>query len=537
MSDLATLKEEVNTLRRQNYLLEKQNKKLEKDNKKLEQNVQMQNEVIPRLEARVQHLIEELMLALHRQFCKTSEKFVGQDDLPFEDLLPQESTESVQNESEEQQVRRKKAGRKPLAESLPRVDHYHDLSLEEKHCACGHDLRQIGEDISEKLTMVPARVWVERHHYFKYTCPHCQGLSDESKPAVRTAKHEAELFPRSIVTPELLAHIWTAKFCDHLPYYRQEVGFARIGAEISRQDMVNWTLKISERLSPLIELVNRHILSGEVINMDETPVKVLELEKKSTESKGYMWLARGGPPGRKAVRYRFEPGRAHQYAKSFLEGYSSYLQTDGYEAYGTAIKNTTIRHVGCWAHARRKFVDANKVASSEINKDAIGRIRKLYSLEDQARDEAKKKHLSPEEFVVRRRELIEKLLAEFRIWLEQKSAMALPSGHTTKAISYTLGQWDKLVKFLEHAELTPDNNVAENCIRPYVLGRKNWLFHGNEKAAEASCRIYTLIETAKANGLEPYEYLKKLLNALPAVESEKNWDSLLPWNLSPLGKN
>ncbi len=537
MSDLTALKDENNTLRRQVCLLEKQNRNLEKDKNKLEIRVQKQIEVIPKLEAKILHLIEELKLALYRQFSKASEKLIGQNDLPFEDLLPQESTESVQADSEEKQVRHRKAGRKPLAESLPRVDRNHDLEPEEKQCACGHELTKIGEDISEKLMMAPKIVWVVRHHYFKYACPHCQGLSDESKPAVRTAEHDPELFPRSIVTPELLAHIWIAKFCDHLPFYRQESGFSRIGAEISRQDMVNWTLKISYRVKPLIELIDRHILSGETIQMDETPVKVLKLEKKDGAGQGYMWLARGGPPGQKAIRYRFEPGRGSQYAKSFLEGYSGYLQTDGYEAYETALKGTSIRHVGCWAHARRKFFEANKVAPSELTKDALGRIKKLYALEDQARDEAKKNKINPEDFVVRRRELIEKHLEEFRVWLEQKSTTTTPSGPAGKAIRYTLGQWDNLVRFLENAELTPDNNAAENAIRPFVLGRKNWLFHGNEEAAEASCRIFTLIETAKVNGLEPYAYLSKLLTVLPVVETEKNWDSLLPWNLSTPGEN
>ena len=520
------LENEVITLRRQNYLLEKQNKSLER-----------QVEKIPKLEAKIQHLIEELMMALYRHFSKTSEKLVGQNDLPFEDLKPDESPKSVQNDSEESHVQRKKAGRKPLAESLPRVDCNHDLSPQDKQCSCGHEMDKIGEDISEKLIMIPARVWVERHHYFKYACLHCEGLADETRPAVRSAEHGPELFPRSIITAQLLAHIWIAKFCDHLPYYRQEAGFARIGAEISRQDMVNWTLKVSERLKPLIELIVKNILSGETIQMDETPVKVLKLERTGTDGQGYMWLARGGPPEQKAIHYRFAPGRSSKYAKSFLEGFAGFLQSDAYKAYVTALMGTCIRHVGCWAHARRKFFEANKVASSELTKDALGRIKKLYALEDQARYEGKKNKLSSEDFVARRRELLEKYLEDFRNWLDEKATSTAPSGPAGKAIQYTLGQWDKLVRFLEHAELTPDNNAAENAIRPFVLGRKNWLFHGNEEAAEASCRIFTLIETAKVNGLEPYAYLNHVLQALPVVESQKNWHSLLPWNLSSLGKN
>ena len=181
---------------------------------------------IATLESRVAQLMAELRLALYRQFGKSSEQLVGQADLPFDDLKLDETSESVEAESEAAQAHRKKAGRKPLAD-IPRVDHFHDLTEAEKICACGHQRSKIGEDISEKLNMIPAQVWVDRHHYAKYACELCQGLSDESKPAVTRATGEPDLIPRSIITPGLLAHIWTAKFCDHLPFYRQAAGFAR----------------------------------------------------------------------------------------------------------------------------------------------------------------------------------------------------------------------------------------------------------------------------------------------------------------------
>ena len=518
MSNLAALENENETLRRQNILLEERNNDLEKK--------------IPVLNAKIERLIEELKIALYRQYVRTSEKFVGQDDLPFEDLKVEEAPESVTDDSEKAETHRKKAGRKRLSDSIPRKDEVIDLKDHEKTCACGHELKVIGEDVHEKLMIVPRRVWVQRHHFLKYACSHCQGLSDETKPAVRTASHGPELFPRSIVSEELLAQIWTAKFCDHLPFYRQEVGFARIGAEISRQDMVSWTLKVSVRFKPLIMLIIKNILSGSLIQMDETPVKVLKLDKTGETGRGYMWLARGGPPEQKAVNYRFDPSRGSESAIKFLEGFSEFLQADGYPAYKTVTEGTAISLVGCWAHARRKFVDADKAAPSEICKDALGRIQKLYKLEKQARSDAEKQSLTPKEFVAHRKTLLEDHLASLKEWLQTMNNKILPSSKTAEAIQYCLNQWDTLVRFLEHDEITPDNNAAENAIRPFVVGRKNWLFHGNEKAAQSSCMIYSLIETAKLNGKEPYAYLQYILHQLPLVEQSGDWESLLPWNVT-----
>lgn len=488
------------------------------------------------LKAENERLREELRLALHRQFGKSSEKSPDQGELPFEDLEAGETPESIEVTVVAQHERRTKAGRKPLADSLPRTDIYHDLTDAEKVCACGHELTKIGEDVCEKLEMVPAQVWVARHHKAKYACRHCQGLADETQSAVKTAAGEPDLFPRSIVSASLLAHIWTAKFCDHLPYYRQQYGFVRIGAEISRQDMVNWTMKVAGQLGPLVGRIEDVIREGAVIGMDETPVKVLDHPRTGKDGQGYMWLARGGPPARPAVRYRFAPGRGSENVRAFLGSWRGWLQTDGYSAYETALAGTPIVHVGCWAHARRKFVEADKVSPSNLAKDAIGRIKKLYELEKGCRDHAKRFGLDDQALVNHRKELLKDHLATFRKWLDQEAARILPSGALGKAMAYTLGQWDKLVAFLDHCSLTPDNNRVENAIRPFVVGRKNWMFHGNETGAEASCRVYTLIETAKLNGREPHAYLMAVLARLPLVRKSGEWDSLLPWVLNP-GKN
>jgi transposase len=334
------------------------------------------------------------------------------------------------------------------------------------------------------------------------------------------------LIPGSIVTPGLAAFVWTNKLCDHLPFYRQEASFERIGALVSRHDMSNWTISLAGELGPLISLIEDDIRAGPVIQMDETPVKVLKLDHSGKAGLGYMWLALGGD-GRRSVRYRFAPGRGSIHAASFLDDYSGYVQSDGYKAYDTLAAGAKWTHVGCWAHARRAFFEAEKVAHSPLVTEVLGRIKKMYALEHQART----KDFDAADFVDYRRELIAPFLSEFKTWAEKTQAQVLPSGKTGAAFAYLHGQWAKLERFLDHAQLTPDNNAAENTIRPFVVGRKNWLFSGNDTGAEASCRVFSLIETAKRNGKDPYGYLFAVLSQLPDTKNSGDWKRLLPWNI------
>ena len=480
-----------------------------------------------KLSVRVHMLEEELKLALFRRFGKSSERYQGQGELPFSaEYGPTESSEAPV-ETEKISYTRGKPGRKKLSAALPREHHYHDLDASERRCACGHELTRIGEDVSERLNVIPAKLWVEVHHHPKYACAHCQGVNDSDEPSVKKAAGGKALLPGSIVTPGLAAFIWTNKFCDHLPFYRQEASFERIGALVSRQDMSNWTIALAEELEPLIALIEDEIRAGPVIQMDETPVKVLKLDRTGSDGQGYMWLALGGADGARAVRYRFAPGRGSIHASSFLGEYAGFVQSDGYKAYDAVAGTANWTHVGCWAHARRAFFEANKVAYSSLLTDALGRIKKLYALEDTARGAG----LEGEAFVAHRRGLIEPFLCEFKTWAEKIVADVLPSGKSGTAFAYLLGQWDKLERFLEHERLTPDNNQAENAIRPFVVGRKNWLFSGNDTGAEASCRVFSLIETAKRNRKDPYAYLLAVLSTIPDIKITRTWECLLPWNI------
>jgi len=260
----------------------------------------------------------------------------------------------------------------------------------------------------------------------------------------------------------------------HLPYYRQEKQFEQIGAAISRQDMANWQHQVYKKLEPLCMLLKKMVKCGPVIQMDETTVQVIGETERSDTQKSYMWLARGGPPGKKVVWYEYHPSRAACHAKKLLEGYRGYLQTDGYEAYDSALKDLPgIVHVGCFAHARRKFYEAAKVnKESRSAEEGITHIRNLYTIESELRE----KEMDNPTFVSERKARAGPILEKFKGWLEKRNCEVLPSSLLGKAIHYSLGQWEKMTAYLESAYLTPDNNACENAIRPFVIGRKNWLF-------------------------------------------------------------
>ena len=479
-------------------------------------------------EKKYQLLEEKLALALHRQFGRRAENIPEQIEL-FDTDESQTPEEDTSAEQEIPSYKRKKTGRKPLDENLPRKEKILDIPEDEKTCACGTELKKIGEEISEKLHVIPPRIWVERIIRFKYACGNCEGTADEDVPAVKIAPPEPSIIPKGIVTPGLLAFLMVNKYVDHLPFYRQEKRFERMGARISRQNMSNWQKKAFEVLLPLFELLKIHIKSGPVLQMDETTVQVLNEPGRDNGQKSYMWLARGGPPGQPAVYYEYHPTRASEHAKNFLTDFEGYLQTDGYQGYKTAVEgNPDISLVGCFAHARRKFFEADKASKkSKSALEGIKHIKKLYALENDLRN----KKLSLEDFLEQRKSKAGPILDAFKRWLDKRSENVLPESALGKAVHYALNQWDYLIRYLESPYLTPDNNASENAIRPFVLGRKNWLFSGNPKGADSSCGMYSLIETAKQNDLNPFDYLYFVFTMAPLVKNEQDWEALLPWNI------
>ena len=478
---------------------------------------------------------ERYDLLIYKRFVRISERLLGDEKQLL--LFPVESSENAtapcedekQEISEIKSYSRRKSGRKPLDPKLPRVEKLLDIPETEKICCCGAKLTRIGEETSEKLHIIPPRIYVEKTIRPKYGCRSCEGTTDEQKPAVRIAPVEPAIIARSIVSPSLLSCILIQKYEDHLPFYRQEKQFQRIGVRISRQDMSNWQQQAYAKLTPLLDLLQRELKSGPVIQMDETQVQVMGEEGRQDTQKSWMWVARGGPTNRTVVLYTYRETRAAYHAKALLEGYRGYVQTDGYEAYDAALKGMAgIVHVGCFAHARRKFFEASKaVKKPQSAEEGMKYIRKLYFLEDKLRAEGK----DEQSFVAERKSLAGPILAQFKAWLLKRSQEVPPNMLLGKAIYYSLSQWQKMTAYLQSPHLTPDNNGCENAIRPFVLGRKNWLFNKSPEGAESSCGMYSLIETAKQNNLIPLNYLTALFEKAPFASSQEDWEKLLPWNI------
>lgn len=476
----------------------------------------------------------EQIASLQEQIAVLNAKIFG----PSTEKLQKKESEPVEvfNEAEKEarttvsaHVRRT-GGRKPLPKHLPRIDIVHELDTKDRIHGCGRQMTEIGEDVTEKLRIIPQQVLVEVHHRKKYACA-CEGVETEgTEGAVRIAPLQPSLIPQSIATPSLLACVLTGKFCDAQPFYRQEKIFERIGIEIPRQTMCYWAIKVYERITPLLELMKETIRASPVIGMDETPVQVFGEQDRDNTTKSYMWVTRGGNRGTPVLVYRYYPGRSAECLKEYLKDYTGYLQCDGYAAYTAHQKrsNQTISLVGCWAHVRRKYFDVIKTAKNSIlAREALDAIKELYRIEKKIRLSA-----MPADTIKAVRQKESKPIVDgFKKWIDTHAEDVPPTSTLGKAIAYTLNEWPKLTVFLENGHIPIDNNLVENAIRPFVLGRKNWLFSGSPRGADASAGLYSIIETAKANGLEPFRYLLHLFENLPNAKTPAEHESLLPYNL------
>ena len=479
-------------------------------------------------------LLEQIRHLRHLVFGKRSERLpvdATTVQLPLFDLPEPDHVEPAKVEIGPHS--RRKPGRKPLPPELPRVEIVHDLPEDEKICGCGCALNQIGEEVSEQLDIVPARIQVLRHIRPKYACRQCEGVEDEG-PSVRIAPMPPQIIPQSIVSPGLLAHVLTSKFVDHLPLYRQEKLFARLGVEIGRATMSNWAIRAADACQPLLNLIHDEILAAKLINIDETTLQVLAEPGRAPTATSYMWIFRRGDPDRPALVFQYHPTRAGDVAKTFLGDYQGIVQTDGFSGYDFLDHQAGVRHAGCLAHVRRKFMEVvkaqGKKRTSGSADQALAYIQQLYGLEKEARV----KQWSPEMIATMRAEKARPILEAFHQWLLKRSGQTPPKGLLGRAIGYALKQWDRLLVYLEEPIVTPDNNMAENAIRPFVVGRKNWLFAGTPKGAEASALLYSLIETAKANNCEPYSYLRHIFEQLPQAQSLADYEALLPWNVDKI---
>ena len=474
------------------------------------------------LKARVLTLQEQLNLALARRYAASSEKISPDQYRLFDEA---ETDTEIPPEDDEVSVpahSRRKGGRKKLPDTLPRVDVIHELSADER--ICPHDgavLNEIGEKTSEQLDIVPAKIQVIRHIRKQYAC--------ECGQCIKTADMPKQPIPKSMASPGLLAHITVSKYQDALPLYRQETILRRIGVDIPRATLANWMIRSGTLIQPLINLLRDQMLDYDIIQMDETPVQVLQEPDKRAQSKSYIWVQRGGPPAAPVILYDYDPGRSAQVPKRLLAGFKGYLQTDGYDGYNAVVEENGLTHLGCMAHARRRFNDAVKAQGRNKKRGKAHRgltlIRKLYQIERQARK------LTAQERYARRQKHAKPILDDIRKWLDDVLPQVAPSSAAGKALSYLHNEWDHLTGYLKDGRLEIDNNAAENAIRPFVVGRKNWLFSASVKGVKASANLYSLIETAKVNGLEPYAYLRQVFTELPKAETVAAIEALLPGNI------
>ena len=449
------------------------------------------------------------------ELLEAAEAYLAEDDLSNSEAEPSSDNKNTPAS--------KKSGRKPLPADLPRIRIEHDLSEEEKTCSCGCERTCIGEDTSEQLDIIPAKVQVLVNVRKKYACPSCE-------EGITTAPLPPQPIPKSNASPGLLAHIAVAKYQDALPLYRQEGILGRSDIELPRNTLALWMIKAGELIQPLINLLEDRQREYPVLHCDETTVQVLKEPDKPAQSQSYMWVRVGGPPTQAIKLFNYASSRSGDVARQLLDGYQGYVQTDDYAGYNGACNTNNITQLGCWAHARRKFVEAQK-ANSKLKKTgkadmAVNMIAKLYAIEKKA------KSLTQEERCQLRKQESVPQLQKIKEWMDKTLHITLPKGLLGKALNYLHNNWEKLTVYTTDGRLSIDNNPAENAIRPFVIGRKNWMFSATVQGAKASANLYSLIETAKANNLEPYQYLKQIFTTLPTAESVEDIEALLPWNIN-----
>ena len=499
-----------------------------------DKSIELKDAEIAELKQSVQRLLEQFRQAQQQRFGASSESHHYQGELFNEAEVLLDEPAELPTDDKPASLR-KRAKRQPLPKSLPREIIIHDISDEDKECdCCGHQLALMGQDSSEKLQFVPAQIKVIEHVRLKYSCKQCETTGTHAN--IKQAPVPASPIPKGFATPSLLSQLITSKYQYALPLYRQETLFKQHGIALSRQTMADWMMKSASLFKPLCHLLHHHLLIQGVLHADETTLKVINDERV----KSYMWVYCSGADGpsiepryealRNIVLYDYQDGsRAGACVSRFLATeqtvFNGYLQVDGYAGYQQASDKL----VGCWAHARRKFKEAivaqgkNKTGKVSKADMALSMIAKLYRIETQIQA------LSLQERLYFRRTHSRAQLAVFKEWLDKAVLQVSKQSALGQAIHYCLNQWSKLSRYIEDSRLNIDNNRAERAVKPFVIGRKNWLFNHNHRGAEASAILYSIIETAKANGLTPFDYIEYCLTQL----SEPNCDlnSLLPWHV------
>jgi transposase len=481
--------------------------------------------------------IERLRLIIARlrrlQFGRKSEKIqreIEQLELQLEELESHQAAKQKQTEKALAPAAAavfgaaiRKPRRRPLPDHLPREVEVHEP--EEKGCpACGGSLSKLGEDVSEMLEYVPARFKVMRHVRPKLSCTKCDKIVQAEAPSRPIA--------RGLAGPGLLAHVLVSKYADHLPLYRQAEIYAREGVDLERSTLADWVGATTELLKPLHEALRRYVMSDHKLHADDTPVPVLAPGQGKTKQ-GRLWTyvrddRPAGDNAAPAVWFAYSPDRRGEHPHRHLAEFKGTLQADAYAGFNRLYNGGRIQEAACWAHVRRKFFDLQEAHASPVAKEALERIGSLYAIESEIRGRP------PEERQRERHTRSRPLLNSLRDWFKELLTKLSRKSETAAAIHYALGRWPALLRYCDDGWLEIDNNAAERALRAVALGRKNYLFAGSDSGGERAAVIYSLLGSAKLNGIDPEGYLTAVLRCI-ADHPINRIGELLPWNLFPAG--
>ena len=527
---------ETLTSERDEIKTERDEIKSERDSLKSEsQELKSETQLLKQLKQNNLDEIERLKLLiakLQRQlFGQKSEKLAAHVDqltLELEEL--QISDGELQSKLDEQKKRRKRtvaahersvpANREALPEHLPRERN--EILPETENCAdCGTQMFRLGEDTSSSLVWVPGYFKVVETVRPKFACRCCESIKQEPAPN--------RPIQRSYASPELLAHITVGKYLDHLPLYRQCEIYARQGVEISDSTMGDWVGGVHELLAPLMQELHKYVFAADKLHADDTPIRVLAPGTGKTKT-ARMWVyARddrpSGATSPPAVWFRYSRDRKSIHPQTHLQHYEGILQADAYAGFDDVYKSGRIVEAGCWAHARRKFYDIDILNSTPTTKHALKVIRELYDIERDIRGQ------SPEQRRAIRQTKSKPLLDKFKTWMLEQLQTLSKKSTTAQAIRYALNQWTALTRFLDDGRIEADNNAAERALRTIALGRKNYLFLGSDSGGERAATLYSLLGTAKLNGVNPEKYLTHVFTVIADHPNSKIAD-LLPWNVT-----
>jgi transposase len=489
--------------------------------------IESQAQTIQFKDAKIESIMFELRRLKAWRFDAKTERMNAEQRQLFEETLAADQADleaqlaalkaaSKKSDDTTDSNTRRQPKRQALPEHLKRVDHHHEP--ENTTCGCGQAMVRIGEDVSERLDIIPAQFFAHRHIRGKWACKCCQTLVQEPV--------EPQVIDKGMPTAGLVAHTTVSRFVDHIPYYRQEQINARSGVHTPRSTLASWSGQAGAALTPLYDAHRKFVLSCSVVHADETPVAMLDPGAGKTK-RAYIWAyARSGFDVSPGVVYEFCVGRGAKYPLEFLKGWSGTLVCDGYGGYDKVMEEERRIGAGCLAHARRKFDELVKDNLSPVGTQAIQRIAALYQIERQV------KGFSVEDRLAARQSGSKPLCEDLHTWLTLERQRVPEGGATAKAIAYSLNRWDALTAYLDNGAVQIDNNHIENLMRPWAMGRKAWLFAGSELAGQRAAVVMSLLQSAKLHGHDPWAYLKDVLTRLPGHLNSRI-DELLPHRWQP----